>query len=102
MTQHVDVIKVDPLAGVQERVATLTADGDRVRIEPADWTERIERLVGPLGDQRPDDYLLAVVERLADATYVTASEPHDDERCPFSEGKQLRLGADRERHLAGT
>lgn len=101
MTQHVDVIKIDPLAGIQRRIATVTANGDDLRIEPEEWTERIERLAGPVGDHHPDDYLVLLVERLSNSTYVTASEPHTDDNCPFAHVEELQLGADRERHLAG-
>ena len=101
MMQHIDVIKNDPLAGVQRRIATLTADGDELKIEPEGWRERIEQLAGPAGEHRPDEYLALVVGRLADATYVSASEAHTEDECPFTHAEEITVVAESEPHLAG-
>jgi hypothetical protein len=101
MTQHIDVIKNDPLAGVQRRIATITADGDELTIEPEAWRERIEQLAGSVDGHRPDEYLALVIDRLADATYVSASEAHTAEDCPFADADEITVVAEGEPHLAG-
>ncbi len=98
---HVDVIKNDPLAGVCRLLATITADGDHVSIEPEQWGERIEQLAGPMNGHGPDEYIQLITDRLADATYVSVSEPHTDESCPFAAADEIGdAGAQRSSHLA--
>lgn len=102
---HVDVIKNEPLAGVQRRVTTLVAEGSEIHFRGEDaevWRERIEQLIGPMNAHAPDEYLALLVDRLADATYVSATEPHGDDECPFAHSDEIRVPAEEAApHLAG-
>src|SRR4051794_26421454 len=89
MTRHVDVVKNDPLAGTQQRLATLIIDGDELHIRADDadaWRERLERLAGTMNGHGAAEYVAVVAERLADSTYISVTEPHSDADCAFADG----------------
>ena len=85
MAFHVDIIKADPLAGTERRLARVALDHGQVVIESPDegyWRDVLSRAVGVDPDDQPEDFFAALSERL-DGTYVFATEPHDDADCEY-------------------
>lgn len=101
MSLHVDVVKNEPLAGVQQRIAVIVADHGEVHVEPEEWSDRIERLAGPMNGHSPADYLSHVAERLADSTYIFATEPHREADCTFADDDIVPADVARLPDLAG-
>lgn len=95
MARHVDVVKNDPAAGVQRRLATLEVTTDRPLVIRSangdDWQERLERLAGPMNGHTGSEYIDLLTERLADSTYIALTEMHADDDCPFAETDELRI-----------
>lgn len=83
---HVDVVKNEWLAGYQHMVARIFLDDeDRLSVEADDssWEATALRPVRGLdpGDD-PRAFFYGLAEHLH-GTYLFATEPHDDEHCPY-------------------
>lgn len=84
MARHVDILKVDPLAGVERVLARVVLDeDDEIVIEapdPAYWRDALVRAVHIDPNDEPEDFLYSLSDRL-DGTYVVATTPHDGYAC---------------------
>ena len=92
MAFHVDIIKTDPTAGTQRRLAKVAVEHGQLVIESPDeayWREalaRVGRKVDP--DDDPKAFLDSLNERL-DGTYVFATKPHDEAECAHASEPML-------------
>jgi hypothetical protein len=83
MAFHVDIVKTDPTAGTERRLARVVLDQGQISIESPDeayWRDVLTRAAGMSPDEHPEAFLDALAERL-DGTYVFATEPHDEVDC---------------------
>jgi hypothetical protein len=81
---HVDILKVDPLAGGERVLARVALDDTgQIVIDAPDkqyWRDALARATHIDPDEAPKQFLFALSERL-DGTYVVATEPHDEGDC---------------------
>lgn len=86
MARHVDILKVDPHAGVESVLARVVLDDqDEIVIEASDqgyWRDALVRAVHIDPADDPEGFLYALAERL-DGTYVIATEPHEGYACEY-------------------
>jgi hypothetical protein len=96
MPQHVDVVKVDWGNGTQTRVAQVQTAVDDIKIDGG-YDEVIRR---PYTDRESGKLLEPTtdpgrfVEQLhtvMSGSYLTATQTHDDDACPFGEEETLAL-----------
>lgn len=100
MSQHVDVVWNEWAAGRQSVVARVTLQGGKVSVEspdPKTWREVVLR---PLRDPKsgavitadgePDQFVAALAEQLH-GSHLFATEPHDEQTCPFPDQQQTRI-----------
>ena len=95
MTLHVDLVETRWSAGFQECVAKVIAHTNGLQIKGAEahW----ERLIrDALADAGADDDLgkaLSVLSAHFKSDYAHATEPHDDDQCPFAHGQRIPFDA---------
>jgi hypothetical protein len=87
MALHVDIIKTDPLASGEHRLAQAVFENGAVRIveanDPGYWraTLAVATTIDP--DAHPQQFFEALPTAL-DGTYVYATTPHEDDECPLT------------------
>ena len=87
MALHVDIIKTDPLARGEHRLAQAVFENGTVSIveasDPVYWrtTLAVATTIDP--DARPREFFDALPSAL-DGTYVYATPPHEDDECPLT------------------
>jgi hypothetical protein len=87
MALHVDIIKTDPLATGERRLARAVFENGVVTIDkannPSYWlsTLTVATTIDPAIE--PKDFLEALPTAL-DGTYVYATSPHEDADCPIT------------------
>ena len=92
MAVHVDILKVDPMAGVERVLARISLDEHgHIFIDAADpeyWREALARATHLDPDDDPEHFLYSLSERL-DGTYIIATEPHGEEACEYAPAPDL-------------
>ena len=92
MAFHVDIIKTEPTAGTERRLAKVAVEHGQLVIESPDegyWQEalaRVTRKVDP--DDDPEAFLDSLNGRL-DGTSVFATKPHDEAECEHASEPML-------------
>ena len=92
MAFHVDIIKTEPTAGTERRLAKIAVEHGQLVIESLDeayWQEAlapVARKVDP--DDDPEAFLDSLSERL-EGTYVFATKPHDEAECEHASEPML-------------
>jgi hypothetical protein len=87
MALHVDIIKTDPLASGEHRLARAVYEGGAISIQdaadPDYWraTLAVATTIDP--DDNPQQFFEALPAAL-DGTYVYATTPHEDAECPLT------------------
>lgn len=85
MSRHVDIIKTDPLATSEHRLAQAIFAEGRVSIEetsePEYWLATLAAATAIDPAAEPERFFEALPEAL-DGTYVYATPPHEDADCP--------------------
>lgn len=83
---HVDIVKTDPTAGTERRLARVVLEHGQLTIESPDeayWRDALIRAVGMDPDENPGLFLESLSEHF-DGTYVYATKPHDEADCEHS------------------
>lgn len=96
--RHVDIFSNDPLAGSRQLLAKVQMNGApelELVIEPEAktddkrmWTYLCSQ-VGFDPKSNPEGFLEALPQSI-DATYVAATQVHDDAHCPFAHAAYVR------------
>jgi hypothetical protein len=86
MALHIDIIKSDPLATEEHRLARAVLEGGEVEIDATDnpdyWRSTLATATGISPDDEPQRFFEALPARL-EGTYVYATDPHVDDECPL-------------------
>jgi len=98
IVRHVDIFNNDPLAGSRQRIARVQLNGGpklELFIEPDANTDdkRMWSFLCSRVSFKPEDDPGAFLEALPqsiDATYVAATDVHDEGSCPFANGNYVR------------
>lgn len=96
--RHVDIFSNDPLAGSRHRIARVQLNGGptlELFIEPDAKTDdkRMWNFLCSRVSFKPEDNPRGFLEALPqsiDATYVAATDVHDDGSCPFAHSNYVR------------
>jgi hypothetical protein len=87
MALHVDIVKTDPLASGEHRLARAVFEDGAVSIEdannPAYWRSTLAQATAIDPDTSPQQFFDALPTAL-DGTYVYATSPHEDDECPLT------------------
>jgi hypothetical protein len=87
MAFHVDIIKTDPLAIGEHRLARAVFEGGAISIDKASdpeyWRATLTVATSIDPDAEPQNFLEALPAAL-DGTYVYATSPHEDDECPVT------------------
>lgn len=85
MALHVDIIKTDPLASGEHRLAQAVFENGAVSIgeasDPVYWRATLAVATAIDPDANPRQFFEALPTAL-DGTYVYATNPHEDDECP--------------------
>jgi hypothetical protein len=91
MALHVDITKVEPLASSKRRLARVVLDEQGGIViqadDPAYWRNTLTQAVGIDPDQAPQEFLYSLSARV-DGTYVSATQPHEEDDCPLVHGAE--------------
>lgn len=100
MTQHADLVKNEWLSGMQVRLATATAEVNRLvlsHVTPGweDWLTRpvLDTYGQTFYPAKESDVGRALSELSAayQGDYVFATAPHDESKCPFRHGPVVAM-----------
>jgi hypothetical protein len=86
MTLHVDVVKNEWLAGFQHPVARVFLRSGALDVESPDperWFSFLRESVGDIDPTRDAMEFLAALPHNIQGTYIFATEPHDEDQCPY-------------------
>lgn len=88
MASHVDIIKTDPLASGEHRLAqAVLSDAGTISIEHTSnalyWRETLASATSIDPDAAPKEFLEALPAKI-NGTYVYATDPHQDDECPLT------------------
>src|SRR3989442_14809432 len=102
VTEHVDVVKNEWLAGFQYVVAQVSVENDRLRVDspdPKTWDPIVSR---PLFNPKTNDFVdpakapeefVRLLPHGIRGTYLFATEPHEQQACPYQTGPMVPIQA---------
>lgn len=87
MALHVDIIKTDPLAIGEHRLARAVFEAGVISIDKANdpgyWLSTLSTATAIDPSLEPKQFLEALPTSL-DGTYIYATSPHEDDECPLT------------------